>query len=338
MRRLSSIVVFAIVLLAPVVLAMARPSDAFVIAIVRDDGVMVPVAVQDRGQWRGPWPGPVKEAVVPLTLDDCPRAWWGGRETPREWTLHVPDASPRVIKTDAITWVQSYCKQQVALHSRAAMRPSLRPAVGARAPKYGVATAGPARVVLPRRIEPESPEARALLDALQVTFNKQERLMLALDYFAVHTPSLDRDARDRLPIEAISIHQGPGRDGDVYFVEIARRYPRRKPEELRWCEEVSYMAGWVRRKDDRELDLTLLVRAVTSCLLDTTQRAEPLAIVHTSRGPMWLLELYRPDSEVVGIFRAPDSDAVEPQLIRTMGRCDRPVPRAEPGPIDAAVP
>ena len=328
MLRLTSFVVCAAVVMAPVVLATAGRSDAFVIAIVRDDGVMLPAAAFDRGRWRMPWPGPAKEAIVPVTLGDCPLAWWGLPEAPRSWTLYAADASPTVISADAVTWVQSYCKQQVALHSRAATRPFLRTAVGGRAPKYGVAAAGPARVRMPRRVEADSPEARALLDALQMTFNREERLMLAQDYFRVHTPSLDSDARDRLPVNAIAIHQDPGRDGPSYFVELERRYPRRKPEALRWCDEVTYMAGWVRRSRGDALDLTLVVRAVTSCLLDTTQRATPLAIVDTPRGPAWFLELYRPDSEVLGIFMAPDTDEPEPLLLREIGRCEGSPPRS----------
>jgi hypothetical protein len=339
MRGLSSFVSCAIALMAPVVLATAGPSDAFVIAVVRDDGVIVPAAAHDRGRWRMPWPGPVKEAVVPVTIDDCPLAWWGLAAAPREWTLYAPDASPTAIAPEKMTWVPSYCKQQVALHSRAATRPLLRPAEGGRAPKYGVAAAGPARVELPRRIDPDSAEARALLDAVHAPFNRHERLMLARDYFAVYTPTVDAATRDRMPVEALAIHQGPGRDGTVYFVELARRYARRTPEDLRWCDEVSYMAGWVRRGSDRTLDLTPVVRAVTSCLLDTTQRASPLAVVHTDRGPVWFLELYRPDSEVLGVFRAPEGDEPEPLLIREIGRCEDRGPRRAPMPLpDVSVP
>lgn len=323
MRGLPSFLVIAATWLAPVALDAAPPSDAFVLAVVRDDGVMLPVATHDRGRWRSPWPGPAKEAEVPVRLEDCPLAWWGLPAPPREWTLHAPGESPRLVTVDRVTWVLSYCRQQVVLHSRAATRPLLRMADGARAPKYGVAAAGPAQVELPRTVAPDSDEARSLMDALQGTFNREERLMLAGDYFAVYTPSVDADTRDRMPVGAITISEGPGRSGSpTYFVELERRYPRRYPAHLRWCDEVTYMAGWVRRGGDGRLDLTLVTRAVTSCLLDTAQRAAPLAVVRTPRGPAWLLELSRPDSEVLGIFLAPEGDEPEPLVIREIGRCE----------------
>jgi len=246
------------------------------------------------------------------------------------------------VTVDGVTWILSYCRQQVVLHSRAATRPLLRTADGARAPKYGVAAAGPAQVELPRTVAPDSDEARSLMDALQGTFNREERLMLAEDYFAVYTPSVDADARDRMPVGAITISEGAGRTGSpTYFVELERRYPRRQPERLRWCDEVTYMAGWVRRGGDGRLDLSLVTRAVTSCLLDTAQRATPLAVVRTPRGPAWLLELSRPDSEVLGVFLAPEGDEPEPLVIREIGRCQAgEAPRLAPlaNLPDASVP
>ena len=52
------------------------------------------------------------------------------------------------------------------------------------------------------------------------------------------------------------------------------------------------------------------------------QRSEPLAIVHTARGPVWMLELHRPDSQVLGMFLAPADEFPEPVLIRDLGRCE----------------
>ncbi len=308
-------------LLSPVA-GLAASHTPFIVAVVRDDGVMLPVATFDRGRWRTPWPGPAKEALVPVRLDDCPLAWWGLPVAPREWIFHTTGQVPRPIVPDGVTWVLAHCQQQVALHSRAARREPFRPPDGTRAPKHGIAVAGDAAITLPRPVAAGSPEAAALLDALQQVFNHHERMMLAGDYFAVYTPPVDGAERDRMPVQALSIHAGRGRTGgDVYFVELERRYARRRPADLQWCDEVTYMNGWAHRGRDDRMELSFITRAVTSCLLDTVVRAVPRAVIDTPRGPVWLVEEYRPDAEAFGVYLAPDRDGAELITRRFAGAC-----------------
>ena len=315
----------------------AAPGDSFLVAVVRDDGVVLPIAAHDRGRWRTPWPGPAREAEVPVRVEDCPLAWWGLPAAPREWTLHVPGESPRPIGIDGVTWVLTHCQQQVALVSRAGARDTLRPADGMRAPKHGVAVTGQARVTLPRSVDPESPEGRSLLDALQVAFNREERLMLASDYFAVYRPALDGSQRDRMPVRALGLYEGPARvDGPVYFVELQRRYPRKAPERLQWCDEVTYMTGWAHPGADGRLELSLISNDVTSCLLDTVVRATPRAVLDSPQGPVWLVEEYRPDAEAFSLYLAPDRDGAQWIARRFAGSCagspSRPERPVEPPP------
>lgn len=321
MPRRPSFLLLALLAGAPVT---AQAQSPVTLAVVRDDGVILPVATHDRGRWRAPWPTPAREAEVPVRLDDCPLAWWGLPSAPTDWTLLVPGETPRRIGMDRVTWVPWYCQQQVVLHSREATRRLMRLPDGFRTPKHGVAvTGGDASIELPREIALGSPEAATLLDALQRPFTQQERLMLAGDYFGRYASPMSSEARDRLPVKALSIHEGPGRKGDrIYFVELERRYPRKHPADLQWCDEVTYMAGWVRRGNDDQLDLTLLDRTVTSCLLDTALRAAPHAIVHTPRGPAWIVETYRPMFGNFGVFLAPDGDEPELLLLRPAGRCE----------------
>lgn len=309
MRRFSCalLLLLLILLVHPGAPRGASDEHAFVLAIVRDDGLVRPVAVHRAGRWRSPWPGPASEADVPVRLEDCPLAWWGLETPPASWTLHAPGSPPRPLPIDGVAWVPTYCQQQVLLRSRAGVRDPVRPADGRRARKHGVALAGAAHVTVPREIPPDSNEARALLDALQPIFNREERLMLAGDYFDVYRPSVDGQVRDRMPVEAIAVYEGPGRTaGPLYFVELQRRYPRRRPAHLQWCDEVTYMAGWVYRNARDEVEVSLISNTVTSCTLDSVVRAIPHAVVGTGKGPVWLLEEYRPEAEAFGLYLAPD--------------------------------
>lgn len=322
MRRSSALLVLVLSLVS-LGRASGRQSDAFAVAIVRDDGVMLPVATADRGRWRTPWPAPAKEAEVPVRLEDCPLAWWGLGAPPESWTLHVPDLPPRRITVDRITWVPTYCQQQVVLQSRDAQRSPMRPIDGTRVPKHGVAVTGETSLTRPRRIEADSGEGRALLDAVQRAFNREERLMLARDYFAVYHPSVDGDERDRMPVTALSIHAGPSRTGESYFVELERRYPRRQPKDLQWCDEVTYMTGWAHRREGDQLDLSLIGIDVTSCRLDSVVRIVPHAIFDSPKGPVWLLEEYRPEAEAYSLYLSPDRQGADLLSRRFAGLCPR---------------
>jgi hypothetical protein len=274
-----------------------------------------------------------------VRLEDCPLAWWGLPRRPSHWLLHAPGTDPRLIEVDRVTWVLNHCHQQVALHSRTAVREVLRAADGLRAPKQGVAVAGDAMVTVPREIDMASAEARALLDHVQRAFNHEERLMLARDYFAVYLPSVSADERDRMPVEALSIHRGPGRTGEeVYFVELQRRYPRRSPESLKWCDEVTFMSGWAHRGSDGALELSLITNDVTSCLLDRMVRTVPHAVIATDHGPVWLLEEYRAEAEAYALYLAPGRGEAVALARRFAGSCanhDRPMP-LPPQPIAPA--
>lgn len=295
--------------------ASPQDADGFVLAIVRDDGLLRPVATHKDGRWRTPWPEPAKEVEVPVRLTDCPLAWWGLSSPPRGWTLHEAGQPPRPLSIDGVTWVLAYCQQQVMITSRAAVREPLRQADGMKAPKRGVAASQGASLTIPRQLPTESPAARALLDHLQPIFNNEERLMLAGDYFGRYAPSVPERQRNRMPVEAITLHEAAGRDGrTVYYLELARRYPRRQPQELQWCDEVTYMAGWAYARDNGELELSLVSNTVTSCLLDTVVRTAPLAVVETRDGPVWLLEEHTARAEAYSLYRAPGRFGAE--LIR----------------------
>ena len=75
-------------------------------------------------------------------------------------------------------------------------------------PKHGVAVTGDAPITLPRAVEAESAEGRALLDAVQPAFNREERLMLARD------PELKGERGQRLRLLQELFDWRPGAQGD----------------------------------------------------------------------------------------------------------------------------
>lgn len=57
--------------------AAAQRTPAFMIGVMRRDGVIIPFAAHDGKRWSNAWPGPRLDLQVPITLSSVPKAWWG---------------------------------------------------------------------------------------------------------------------------------------------------------------------------------------------------------------------------------------------------------------------
>src|SRR5262245_62012307 len=68
-----------------------RSSDRLVLAVVRNDGILLPFAALNGRKWSAPWPslqrrsGP-NSIELPVNLASVPLDWWGG-ERPADWRL-----------------------------------------------------------------------------------------------------------------------------------------------------------------------------------------------------------------------------------------------------------
>ena len=52
-------------------------TPAVTIAVLRGDGILVPIVTRTDSKWTNTWPVPLKKADVPLGLDGIPKRWWG---------------------------------------------------------------------------------------------------------------------------------------------------------------------------------------------------------------------------------------------------------------------
>src|SRR4030081_3035949 len=79
---------------APVPLAGAADPKAFLLGVLRRDGIVSPIAVFDGKYWTSPWPASLRYKEVPMTLDAVPGKWWGAGGAPAQMTIWV-DGSRR---------------------------------------------------------------------------------------------------------------------------------------------------------------------------------------------------------------------------------------------------
>lgn len=288
----------------------AQVTHRFVVAVVRDDGLIRPIASVDRGRWRAPWPRPARRVDVPIRLRDVPRSWWGGVPFSSTWRLYPLEATSgmRTITIDGVTWVPAYCQQQIMLTSRDAVPETLRPGDGMRVPKHALALMGDGEIVQVTSHDEESALARQIGALLLKDFDTVEHRLL-LGYAARYVHPLSRTERAAYPLRVITAVRGPGPRGDVTYFEAIRHYPRgetqRGDAELAWCDTVTFTAGWLFPVGGGELHILIVRAAITSCLLDSMMRRFPLGVVRNERGPVWLFEETLPHVEAYAAYEPP---------------------------------
>jgi hypothetical protein len=94
MKSVSRSIVFALVLGSGAFSDLHSQSahPPFMVGVLQSDGVLIPVARFEAGEWTAPWPE--DERVAPASLAAIPNSWWPGFSD-REWTTALPGASLR---------------------------------------------------------------------------------------------------------------------------------------------------------------------------------------------------------------------------------------------------
>jgi hypothetical protein len=164
----------------------SQAPTAFAVAIVGDDGVLVPVARFDEGTWERIWRGPGKVADVPATLDAVPRTWYPpDGAIPAEWFLWLVDDpqvvlspfDPRAARRVSIARpivVKAACLDQVGLQTDY-RGPGTEAGGSSNRPKAGLAlTTAAVRVEQATKVDPASAVAQPIAGRARLSFHRAE--------------------------------------------------------------------------------------------------------------------------------------------------------------------
>src|SRR5215204_325096 len=202
----------------------AADRPAVTIAVLRGDGVLIPIVTRNGATWANTWPVPIKAANVPLGLDGIPKRWWGKPGLTTTWHAWQIDGATSEIVAEKPTWYLAHCQQGVGLKTALTARPPVPPPTVQPYPKLGLASTAPLTF---KRIEPidqSDPIWMKAADAVGAAVNKGEDHMgVPIEGQPKHpTPPADR-AKVSTRIE--SLYRLPRRDGSaLYFVEATKRY------------------------------------------------------------------------------------------------------------------
>ena len=280
----------------------AADTPSVTIAVLRGDGVLIPIATRRGTSWTHTWPVPARKPDVPLALDDVPKRWWGRPGPTPTWYAWQIDGSTSRVAVERPIWYLAHCQQGIGLLTALTARPPLAPPTVQPYPKLGVA----ATSELPfRRIEPldqGSASWTRVVDAVAVELAKAEDKMgiPMMNAELVKPHPFSKEERAKVPVKVEALYRAPLADGRfLYYVEATKRYgmpplpadrtsPASSPRG--GCSVMAFGQGWFVARDGEPIQPKLIAR-LSSCDYGDVQLMLPLAFVADATDPVWIGQL-----------------------------------------------
>ncbi len=286
-------------------LAQPQPDRRFTLAVVRRDGVLLPIASYDNGHWFRRWPSPATERDVPMRLEDVPGEWWGIEGPAARWTLWTPDGKSRPLDAGTPLAFGAHCLMNVGLRTNY-KSPFPAPQLDQHHyPKDGIATTG----TVP--IDPVT--AMTMDDPAWAGFENQIAPLVARLEMAVvwRVPMAMAAARGIAPVklEVMCVEGQPSTTRTVYF-EAARRYEATatsaNPDP---CGVVTFASGWVHRAANGTGVMDRMSQAViTDCSMWNAEFGRPLGVMRVGGDTIWVMEITRWGGERYDLMKITDKN------------------------------
>jgi hypothetical protein len=299
----------ALVALAALVAAVATfaasgqppsPTSHLVVAVLRNDGLLLPFAAFDGRKWSAPWPSSVDRysGDLPVNLASVPRGWWGG-EPPGAWTLWPRNGDPsRALALQTPVMIRVGISRQLGFRTdQPPVLPPVPPFV-LPFPKVGVALAGDARVAPIASVSAMSPTWKVFADALRPEIAKaEERSISALNGSARWRHPFNREARRRVQSELEAWYVTPlaGSARRLSYIEAIKKYPVLPEDD--GCGLETYVSGWVHH-DEGQTNLRARLRAViTYCDRRRVSYMLPFGQLEVAGKTHWIVQMSGRDHE-----------------------------------------
>jgi hypothetical protein len=300
------------------------PSEPFIVAVLQQTGLMIPVAQFDGAAWINKWPeGPPDGR--PRTLPEIPQTWSGGVPFPTYWNLWPTGDGVRAVSIRGGTIVDTFCGSVWAV-------PTAYPPVarqqheGCPIPIAGIAIS----------------TGRALLPMPKVGGQLVPVSGIAPSFEALETPRIDQGAADisttdyrsrvrteivemidrnlaasRLPFtghpldaaerkkEAIKVKDAfqVVLDGISFtYVEAHREYPKPAGWHDAGCNSISAWRAWIRVDTKGVTTLLNPTLSATDCDMKGDEFVRPLGVVVTNGVPHVIAVLSGWESQDIGII------------------------------------
>jgi hypothetical protein len=279
--------------------AAAQAPESFALAIVGEDGLLVPIARFDGTAWEKIWAEP--NAAVPASLEAVPTSWFppDGRP-PSQWHLWLvrdPQAAAtpfeartaRVLTVERPAGAVARCQTQVALQTdyRGGGVASAAGSTKTRT-KAGVAlSVASLRMEQATSLAPDSPLASVAADRAALAFHRAEEDQIEI---------LEPEVRKTLPPLAVR------RTTKVVWTSIARLGVAQAPAKIWYLEgETRYgsvvMTGHVWLQVDRDRETPDAEVVITDQDRREVRVRQPLGVLRVGDRRFWIFETQHWESE-----------------------------------------
>jgi hypothetical protein len=280
-----------------------RASGHLVLAVVRNDGILLPFAAFNGRKWSAPWPvlqrnfGP-NSIELPVNLASVPREWWGGNE-PGDWRLW-----PRNSEISRPLTLLTPVMMRIGLTRQVGFRtdqPPVLPPVPPFElpfPKIGIAVAGGTPLTSIASVSSFAPTWKTFAEALRADINKaEERALGAIGASTNWRHPVKREVRGTVipELEAWYVTAVGTGDERLSYVEAVKNYPVQSEDD--GCGLETFASGWVHHDGQQQKIKTRLSAVVTYCDRRGVSYMLPFGLIRVNDRVHWIVQMSGRDHE-----------------------------------------
>ena len=309
-RVLTSVAALTVIALAPGSVSAGQEADHLVLAVVRDDGILLPFAAFNGRKWSAPWPvlqrpfGP-STIELPVNLASVPRDWWGGKEPGawRLWPRQSGTSRPLALSTPAM--IRIGMTGQIGFRTD---QPPVLPPVPAFEmpfPKIGIAVAGETPVRPIASVSLLSPRWKTFAGTFLADINKAEDRTLSAIGSGNWRHPVKPEVRAEVPpeLEAWYVTSVGNGDQQLSYVEAVKKYPLLPEDE--GCGLETFVSGWVHHDAaQRQKPKTTLKAVVTYCDRRGVSYMLPFGHMRANDRDHWIVQMSGRDHEWYAVVEA----------------------------------
>ena len=286
-------------------------SSQLVLAVVRNDGILLPFAAFTGRKWSAPWPslqrrfGP-NTIELPVNLASVPLDWWGG-EPPGDWRLWPRNAeASRALTLSTPVMMRIGLNRQIGFRTDQPPVPPPVPPFELPFPKIGVAVAGDTPLTPIATVSALTPAWKSFAESLRPEINKAEdRALGAISANDRWRHPFKREQRATVVPELEAWYVTPLGNGELRlsYVEAVKKYPLQPEDE--GCGLETFASGWVHHDGQfQQKPKARLSAVVTYCDRRGVSYMLPFGQMRVNDRVHWIVQMSGRDHEWYAVVEA----------------------------------